>query len=687
MPESWGTPSPAQSPLYGDAFYDDTIVEESSPSEAHSMHDYGDESRLVRNASIGRRGKAALVTTGSREVIGEGGEEKRPSPTPMQLSPFNEGTGYLEASSNSSTTVPSAKSGKPPPVGAALTADDILNAYDAASAVDSRTSRRMSAFSQPPLPESMQPRAFSRLSAIRRPPRLDIDAVRDAEARGSLTSLPDLIRRATRLAASLDRGKRPASRLNDLDDFPVEFYGAGTKSANVDKESDEYYDNHQSGFSDMLAAFPPPAQAQSRQGGIRQSIRDSVMSWPLPPLNRNKDNVNMTNNSTPRGAADDMSSNTDSTREKKGRRCCGLPLWGFITIVVIVIILIAAAVIIPIEFFVVRRQNVNPQAEAEQQCQRQVTCQNGGTNVVINGFCSCICINNFTGFDCSVADNIGCTTATISGDTNISNVTVGNALPRLIAQAQNNFSVPLSGTTILSKLNAGNLSCSAENALVTLNGQSTALGASAEAVTDMTGGSFDVVNAIALQEAKIATITVMAGQSTTTTLTIEISDTPATSSAATPTIPPTTTITITRTFTSSWPPPSLTPIPTTSSSSTPPLITPSAVPPSATNPSSAFTVTNEVLDFARVGILFVLQQDSVTDASTAQTALQSFLSSSSATIASASNVTLGPGNSIDLVNFRVDAGTGLVGSRNSAVLRRAFEEAAEKEIWDRDWML
>jgi hypothetical protein len=46
-----------------------------------------------------------------------------------------------------------------------------------------------------------------------------MDAVRDAEARGSLTSLPDLIRRATRLAAMMDRGKRPASRLNGLNDF------------------------------------------------------------------------------------------------------------------------------------------------------------------------------------------------------------------------------------------------------------------------------------------------------------------------------------------------------------------------------------------------------------------------------------------------------------------------------------
>lgn len=43
------------------------------------------------------------------------------------------------------------------------------------------------------------------------PPRLDMNAVREAEARGSLTSLPDLIRRATKAAAMLDDGKRPAS--------------------------------------------------------------------------------------------------------------------------------------------------------------------------------------------------------------------------------------------------------------------------------------------------------------------------------------------------------------------------------------------------------------------------------------------------------------------------------------------
>jgi hypothetical protein len=72
-----------------------------------------------------------------------------------------------------------------------------------------------------PAPARTPSPGFSRLSAIRRPPRLDMDAVRDAEARGSLTSLPDLIRRATKLAAMMDRGKRPGSRLNDLNDFPM----------------------------------------------------------------------------------------------------------------------------------------------------------------------------------------------------------------------------------------------------------------------------------------------------------------------------------------------------------------------------------------------------------------------------------------------------------------------------------
>jgi hypothetical protein len=57
-----------------------------------------------------------------------------------------------------------------------------------------------------------------------------MDAVRDAEARGSLTSLPDLIARATKLAAMMDRGKRPGSRMA-LNDF------ASDSDFAIDKET------------------------------------------------------------------------------------------------------------------------------------------------------------------------------------------------------------------------------------------------------------------------------------------------------------------------------------------------------------------------------------------------------------------------------------------------------------------
>lgn len=448
--------------------------------------------------------------------------------------------------------------------------------------------------------------------------------------------------------------------------------------------ADEYYDDkHRSGLSDMLAAFPPPAQAQSR-AGVRQSLRESVLSWPLPPLSGRN------GSGTPRGGPSNSSGASTPESQKKGRRCCGLPLWGFILLVIIVIVLIAAAVIIPIEFFVIRRQNngTNNTAAAEQQCQNQLTCQNGGSNVVTNGICSCICTNGFTGFDCSTPDTVGCTTTTIAGDTNISNVTLGNAIPRLLTQASTNFSITLSETSILSKLNSGNLSCSSQNSLVTFDGENTRSGAASAAVvadTDSLGSiAANVVQAEAIKE-NVATVTIMTGLSLTTTLTLD---------GGVSSIPPTTTVTITKTLTSSFVPPStatstVAPTSTTAATTTTALTTSTstsatAIP--ATTSSAAFTVTEEVLDFARVGVLFVLQQDSLTEATTAQSSLQSFFSSGTAglTVTAASNVSLSNGNSIDLVNFHVDAGTGLVGQRTTSA-KRSIEGAAV-DLWGRGWL-
>ncbi|KAI0385194.1 hypothetical protein F5Y04DRAFT_269105 [Hypomontagnella monticulosa] len=630
IPDSFGSLSPGYSP--NAASVDDTIAEESVVS------DDADESRLVRNASIGKRGKPSLVVTGSSE---RNDSALRPGPKPIQGGPFREGTGYIEASSSSSGN------GSREAVGGALTADNMLNVFESASATDPSSIRKANA----------SPRPF-RLSAIRRPPRLDMDAVRAAEARGSLTSLPDLIRRATRLASLMERGRRPASRFDDLD-FPEDVYGG-------DPEKELPYDTrHQSGLSDMLAAFPPPAS----RNGVRQSRAST--SWPLgrrsflrPPV-------------TTEQAVD-----SDTESRKKGRRCCGLPIWTCFALVVILVCIVAAAVVVPVKFLVIdKAAEQNAAQPAISDCEAQLRCANGGTNVVLQGVCSCICSNGFTGADCTVPTSQGCTTTSIStADSNINNVTIGQAIPRLIKDAQANFSIPLVATVIQSKFNKENLSCNTENALVTFDGQSlrTQQNALAE-VSDLDPDSEVVQAAVAAADVPITlsvlpdvdiTLTVenpegtggFSGTFVITTLTSPITFSGSTIFATTitnskrssptpyPTIAPTTTPA---------------PAPTASSSTT--------TAPTST-PTPTFTVTEEVVDFARVAVLFIFQEKTLTDASTAQTSVQKFFSSvadarnrsSAVTPEQATNVTIGGGNTIDFVNFFVDIGTGRkVGGRPS----------------------
>lgn len=185
IPQSFANVSPAYSP--DGAYFEDNIMEESV---------YGDgieERGLVRSASIGKRGKPSLVTTKSSD---RGDPTSRPGMKSTQGSVYTDGSSFLDGASSSSGEGSLNRSKG----GMGLTTNTVLNAYEAASASDPSF--------------VMSPKG--RMSALRRPPRLDIDAVREAEARGSLTSLPDLIKRATRLAALMDKGRRPASRLDDL---------------------------------------------------------------------------------------------------------------------------------------------------------------------------------------------------------------------------------------------------------------------------------------------------------------------------------------------------------------------------------------------------------------------------------------------------------------------------------------
>ncbi|KAK4151902.1 hypothetical protein C8A00DRAFT_44951 [Chaetomidium leptoderma] len=626
MPDNWGSPSPGPSPDFPDPIYGEGIAEESAYGD-----DDAEESRLVRNASIGKRAKPTLVSSGAPPRGMETADRGvRPNPQPIQ-GPFRDGTGYLENSSSSGTIPLVARL----PIGQAVTPDTMLDAYSSASADDPSTPSPRTTPSPNP-PAGTNP--FSRFSAIRRPPRLDMDAVRKAEARGSLTSLPDLIRRATRLAASLEKGRRPASRFEDLDDFPD--YG-------VDGEK------YRSGLSDMLAAFPPPAHLTATQTrrSFRDSIREQVQSWPLPI------NFNRTLNTSQEAVPD--SDSQLSGRKRRGK-CCGLPRWAFILVLIVIAILVAAAVVIPVEFFVIRKQNGNQAQEELQQCQQQLPCANGGTSVVNQGVCSCNCSNGFAGADCTAIDDTGCTRIALTGSSGdgTTNITIGDAIPRLIQQAQTNFSIPLSASEVLTKLNDGNLSCSAENALVTFNGHATrhdqvqAAGAAGAAAA----GIPDTVNAAVVDGVFFTTITVVVAPRTTFTLgvpaietetsfstsftsafatTISLSRPPSSSSSSSPTA----TSMVTTTMTMSSGGSSNTPVPTTAPS---------------------FAVTEEVLDFARVAVLYILQEDSLAEAETAQVALQKFFGgggAGSVSVDAARNVTVGDGRSVNLVDFVLDMGS------------------------------
>jgi len=630
MPDNWGSPSPGPSPDYPDTVYNEAILEELA---------YGDEdaeeSRLVRSASLGKRAKPTLVTAAPSRGMDPADRDPRPPPQ-LPQGAFNDGTGYVDNSSSSgSGSIPKARG---PPIGSAMTQDSMLDAYSSASADDSSTPPPGGTPSPNPAAGA---RAYSRLSAIRRPPRLDMDAVRKAEARGSMTSLPDLIRRATRLAASLEKGRRPASRFDNLDDFA---------DYPVDGEK------HRSGLSDMLAAFPPPAHlvpTQSRRS-FRDSMRDQVQSWPLPI------NFNRTVNTSQEAARN--SSDSQRSDQKRGRRCCGLPRWAFILVMIGIVVLVVAAVVIPVEFFVIRKNNRGTSAEeALQQCQQQLRCANGGTNVVNDGVCACNCAGGFTGDDCTVVDEVGCTTIALASGGGGGSVTIGDALPRLLSEAQSNFSIPLSATVIVPKLGDGKLSCSAENALVTFDGRATR-----QAVVRP-----DAVNAAVVDGVYYTTITIVLAPLTTFTL-----------GAPWPTLPPggvgtSFTTSITSGFATTFSV-SRQPSPTRSPTATSRIMTTTTMSSGAPIPTAAFAVSEEVLDFGRVAVLYILQEGSLDHAETAQVTLQRFFASGATTDA-ARNVTVGGTRSVDLVNFVLDMGgsEGKVG-RGAAVAARGWAAAVEE---------
>ncbi|RMY65259.1 hypothetical protein D0863_09236 [Hortaea werneckii] len=438
---------------------------------------------------------------------------------------------------------------------------------------------------------------LSERAGRRRPPRLDVDAVRDAEARGSLTSLPDLIQRATRLASNLDRG-RTASRLG-MQQFLEE--AGDTEKGGYDKRKSA------GGISAILSSFPAPGRETpiSRQGD-----RGRAPTWGRGSTRHSQQ----------------LGSNSDGGDfgDRRGkRRCCGMPLWLFLLLLGFLLLLIAAAVVVPVVLVYLPSNEddsgadtMNTTAKALSSCREQLTCQNGGTNVLTSsGTCQCLCVNGYTGQSCGTEGSAGCTSMSVGS---ASDATVGDAIPRLLSGASN-FSVPLDSETILGLFSGSDLSCNSENALVTLNNH-----AGAKRSVDKVSPPPPTL----YRRQASSTTSATNHAATSNGIVYETGSPPGVSSSASASSSPTT----------------------------------SATPSTSASPSSSIQDDSTTLDFARIAVLYVLQAaGELNPAVTAQRNLQSYFEdgrTSSGRTIDPSNVSLGGGYSCDLTGHSISLKNG-----------------------------
>ena len=466
IPASWGDGPPH-------SYIDEGIDEEDEDSvnsggQQSRAGDHDEDTGLVRKVSIGKPGKPSLKnirsgdgpSNGHREedVLASSEEKRRPGPGAVTtaagtLSPpgadYENGRLFSQLEDTSAVPAPLRPSAPTSKVGSASTSGArtpntpvdprikaVLGSLEKGGAIGSSGSTT-------PLgsvPPSMSDRG------TRRPARLNLEAVRESEqARGSSSSLPELIRRATRLASNLDRG-RTASRLGFLgmleekERANLEREGRGSRSASI---------------SDILAAFPSPSLATPT--GEKPGSR-----WPSP-LPRS--GLSRTHTAGPNSPT--------SYDRSRSRKCCGMPIWAFVLLCIILILLIAAAVVIPITLIVLPRRNNGASADL-QACKSSNPCSHGGTSVLVANTCRCVCVNGYTGSRCSTGADIACisTDITDAGHATFKNATLGTGIPRLLTAAQSNFTIPLSAQAVLSLFSSQNLSCTSENALVTFDGKS-----------------------------------------------------------------------------------------------------------------------------------------------------------------------------------------------------------------------
>ncbi|EGX95102.1 hypothetical protein CCM_03374 [Cordyceps militaris CM01] len=325
MPDNWGSSVENDRNMNAETFYEESMTD-FSPQSIYG--DFGDEKRLVQPVELD---SAAIP-----KVL----NQQRPSSanrTPAGVAVNDERKSWNILG----TARQPAKAGDDEADG-----HDIIQAYAVASSSTPAGFRMAQSSSA----------NNTRNSAMKRGLRIDMDAVREAESRGSLTSLPDLIRRATKLAAMIDKGKRPTSRMDTLSDLLSE-------KQLSEGRADTRGGRPASGLSDMLAAFPPPVSTPQFNNGPNRSSWLGQGGWPLK--------------SGPNGKAEKV--NKDGSPK---RRSCGLPLWAVIVATILLLCIIIAAIAVPLELFVFNKSDsANTGIE---KCRTDLTCLNGGSHATLS---------------------------------------------------------------------------------------------------------------------------------------------------------------------------------------------------------------------------------------------------------------------------------------------------------------
>ncbi|KAL8657854.1 MAG: hypothetical protein Q9226_001515 [Calogaya cf. arnoldii] len=443
MPSSWGNGPPDY--YMGSGVSEEDEDQTNSPSSTNDGRDsragdHDESTGLVRKVSIGKPGKPAL-----KSVKEPTGITEEPPRTGQEVQ-FGPGAGvatFLAPSSNNNSPL-----GTPGEKTASFESDTMRSHHgmtSPTSPIDPRVAKILGGLEKGgALSTAAMSPMTSKTGSMsekggKRPARLKLDAVKVSEPRGSATSLPELIRRATRLASNLDRGKT-ASRIGMLEMLEKEKLRLPSRSGSI---------------SDILAAFPSPSLATPT--GERQSPR-----FPSP-LARSGLHHDYTVTPDP----------SEYGKRLQGRRCCGLPIWAFVLLCIIVLLLVAAAVVIPITLIVLPRQNSNSGKSTVDSCKESYPCANGGMSVLEADSCRCVCVNGFNGAACTTSADSGCATANIDIDDEdrYENATVGTSITRLLNAAKSNYSIPLDPSIVLAKFSFQNLTCTSENALVTFNGK------------------------------------------------------------------------------------------------------------------------------------------------------------------------------------------------------------------------